>query len=70
MADELTAQQISLLFEVGEEEAFSYSGDKKRDFEHLLATGYVERSTGGPKYKLTAKGEHVIEERGGGINEA
>lgn len=46
--DKLTEKQIALLFEVGEKNEISYTVDRKRDFDRLLQTGYVEPGPGLP----------------------
>jgi hypothetical protein len=59
-----------VLFEIGEEDEIQYADDKKHDFDRPLKAGYIEPGPRLPKYKLSAKGEGMIEDRGGGINEA
>jgi hypothetical protein len=40
------------------------------DLMDLVANGYVETGDGGEFYKLTAKGQDLLSERGGGANES
>ena len=72
MAD-LTDQQIAILCDVGEYDPLDLHGDKKRDFEWLLAEGYIKPDddpTNVVRYKLAGKGERVLEARGAGLNES
>jgi hypothetical protein len=71
MADELTDSQIELLCEIEEHDPTTLTGDKGRDLERLLSGGYVKpmKSTPGPAFKLTGKGNAFLAERGAGLNE-
>jgi hypothetical protein len=71
MADELTDSQIELLCEVEEHDPITLTGDKRRDFERLFSSGYVEPMTSnqGSAFKLTRKGSAFLAERGVGLNE-
>jgi hypothetical protein len=71
MADELTDSQIELRCEIEEHEQTTLTGDKGRDLERLLSGGYVKRmkSSPGPAFRLTGKGNAFLAERGAGLNE-
>jgi hypothetical protein len=43
---------------------------KLADLMDLVANGYAEAGNGGEPYKLTAKGQDLLSERGGGANES
>ena len=72
MADELTDAQIELLCEIGEHNHLKLGGDKRRDLEQLLSSGYVKPMVEGnpdSALKLTVKGFALLDERGVGLNE-
>lgn len=62
----LTDAQIALLCDIGQSIAFS--DDRHGEVLELIADGYVEKD--GDIFKLTAKGEAVVMDRGAGLNEA
>ncbi|MBK3666800.1 hypothetical protein JJE66_37035 [Bradyrhizobium diazoefficiens] len=62
----LTDAQIATLCDIGQSIAFS--DDRHGELFELIADGYVERD--GDLFKLTAKGEAVVVDRGAGLNEA
>jgi hypothetical protein len=72
MSDDLTDDQIALLCAIGEFEHSKLTENKKRDLERLISGGYVEPTEGHPgsAFKLTAKGDQFLGERGVGLNEA
>jgi hypothetical protein len=72
MSDDLTNSQIALLCDIGEHDLSKLTGDQKRDLERLISGGYVEptESHPGSAFKLTAKGNAFIGERGAGLNES
>ena len=72
MSDDLTNSQIALLCDIGESNLPKLTGDQKSDLEWLLSEGYVEptKSHPGSLFKLTAKGDEFLGERGAGLNEA
>jgi hypothetical protein len=70
MPDDLTDDQIALLCHIGEFDPSKQAEDKKHDLERLISGGYVELAGTRPAYKLTAKGNKFLGERGAGLNEA
>jgi hypothetical protein len=72
MSDDLTNSQIALLCDIGEHDLSTLTGDQKRDLEWLISGGYVEptESHPGSPFKLTAKGNAFLGERGAGLNES
>ncbi|MBS0549272.1 MAG: hypothetical protein JSR24_16075 [Proteobacteria bacterium] len=73
MADDLTNEQIALLYEIGEYDPLEATDDRKRDLRFLLAGGYVKSMEEGPSgavFQLTAKGSAFLSARGAGPNEA
>ena len=71
MAEELTDSQIELLCEIEEHDPTTLTGEKRRDLERLLSGGYIEpmKSSPGPAFRLTGKGNAFLAERGAGLNE-
>jgi hypothetical protein len=70
MAEELTDSQIELLCEIEEHDPTALTGEKGRDLERLLSGGYVTmKSSPGPAFRLTGKGNAFLAERGAGLNE-
>jgi hypothetical protein len=70
MSHELTDDQIALLCGIGEFDPSKQTVDKKSDLERLISGGYVELAGSRPAYKLTAKGNKFLGERGAGLNES
>jgi hypothetical protein len=72
MPDELTADQISLLCEVGEFDLSTLRPDRKNDLEWLRSEGWIEPAHGHPasSFQLTRKGLDFLSKRGAGLNEA
>jgi hypothetical protein len=71
MTDDLTDSQIELLCEIGECDPLQLTGERKRDLELLLSSGYVAPAAHpGSKFAVTAKGMQFLGERGAGLNEA
>jgi coproporphyrinogen III oxidase-like Fe-S oxidoreductase len=62
----LTDAQIAVLCDIGQSVAFS--DDKHQELMRLIADGYVEKD--GDTFRLTAKGETAVVDRGAGLNEA
>jgi hypothetical protein len=71
IADELTDSQIELLCEIEEHDPTTLTGDKGRGLERLLSEGYVKpmKSSPGPAYRLTGKGNAFLAKRGAGLHE-
>jgi hypothetical protein len=71
MSDNLTDSQIALLCDIGEYHLSEPTAEKKRDLERLIFGGYVEPAQGSPgsAFRLTAKGDDFLCERGAGLNE-
>ena len=63
-------QQISVLFDIAGSGRAPAAPDKMADLRELTAGGYVEAGNGGKFYKLTAKGQDLLSERGAGANES
>jgi hypothetical protein len=72
MPDDLTNDQIALLWEIGEQDLSKAIGAKRCQLRRLLAEGYAEPSADRPgsALKLTSKGMAFLGERGAGLNEA
>ncbi len=72
MSDDLTNAQVALLCSIEEHDESGSSSDQKRDFERLIAEGYVQPAAGRPgsAFELTAKAVAFLGERGAGLNEA
>jgi flagellar motor component MotA len=70
MPEDLTDTQIALLCTIGEFDPLKQTEEKKRDVARLLSAGFVESSNGDPPYKLTAKGNKFLGDRGATLNEA
>ncbi|WP_441237514.1 hypothetical protein [Bradyrhizobium sp. 930_D9_N1_4] len=62
----LTDVQVAVLCDIGQSMAFS--DDKHQELMRLITDGYVEKD--GDTFKLTAKGEAAVVDRGAGLNEA
>jgi hypothetical protein len=69
MPDDLTDDQIALLCAIGELDT-EKQNDKLGDLEKLVAGGFVEKAGNRRAYKLTAKGNEFLGQRGAGLNEA
>jgi predicted transcriptional regulator len=65
-----TDQQISILTDVASNGGSGLSPEKLSDLLDLVASGYVESEGDSERYKLTAKGQGVLAERGVGVNES
>jgi hypothetical protein len=63
-------QQISILFDIASDGGAGLASNKLPDLMDLVADGYVEAGDGSEFYKLTAKGQDLLSERGGGANES
>jgi hypothetical protein len=62
----LSDTQIALLCDIGQ--TSSFDEEKKDEVLDLLVRGYVERD--GDLFKITARGEKVLSDRGAGLNES
>jgi len=62
----LTDTEIAVLCDIGQSVAFS--DDKHEALMRLIMDGYAEKD--GDTFKLTAKGEAAVVDRGAGLNEA
>jgi hypothetical protein len=63
-------QQISILFDIASDGGAGLASSKLPDLMDLVADGYVEAGDGDEFYKLTAMGQDLLSERGGGANES
>jgi hypothetical protein len=63
-------QQISILFDIAGDGGAGLPSSKLPDLMDLVADGYVEAGDGSEFYKLTAKAQDLLSERGGGANES
>jgi hypothetical protein len=70
MSHDLTDAEIALLRSIGEFDPSKQTEEKRHDLSRLIAGGYVEVAGNRPAYKLTAKGNKFLGERGAGLNEA
>jgi hypothetical protein len=70
MSHDLTDAEIALLCSIGEFDPSKQTEEKRHDLSRLIAGGYVEVAGNRPAYKLTAKGNKFLGERGAGLNEA
>ena len=61
-----TDQQIAIMCDIGG--PGELHSDKKRDLDILIAHGFVARDE--ETYRLTAKGQQFLAERGAGLNES
>jgi predicted transcriptional regulator len=61
-----TDQQIAILCDIGQSAQFD--ADKARQVRALVAEGYVESD--GESFRLTARGEKLLTDRGAGLNES
>ena len=68
----ITDQQISLLCDVSQSSLLTLDPEKKRDLDQLIMDGFVKLTVDDLpiRYKLTAKDENVLGERGAGLNES
>jgi hypothetical protein len=62
----LTNAQIAILCDIGQ--PLSFTQDKQREADRLVAAGYAEKR--GASYRLTAKGQKLLADRGAGLNES
>jgi hypothetical protein len=62
----LTDAQIAVLCDIGQ--ASSFDEAKRAEVVSLLACGYVEKD--GDLFKITARGEKCLTDRGAGLNES
>jgi hypothetical protein len=62
----LSDTQIALLCDIGQ--ASSFDEERKDEVLDLVVRGYVERD--GNLFKVTARGEKVLSDRGAGLNES
>jgi hypothetical protein len=62
----LSDAQIALLCDIGQ--ASSFDEERKDEILELVVRGYVERD--GDVFKITARGEKVLGDRGAGLNES
>ena len=66
-----TDQQISIMCDIAASGGAGFAANRARDLVELVAAGYIERDRGlANLYKLTAKGQNALDERGVGANEA
>jgi hypothetical protein len=63
-----TDQQISVLVDIASNRGAGLAPDRLLDLMELVAADYVEGDDN--LYKLTAKGENLLADRGVGANEA
>jgi hypothetical protein len=68
----LTDQQIATLVEVATSGGDGLRPERLVDLKELIAAGYAEKGKDAPaeRYKLTAKGQKLLSERGVGANES
>jgi hypothetical protein len=71
MPDDLTDDQISMLFDIGEANQAHLAHGKESDLEWLISAGYAERAESGlgSPFRLTAKALEFLGKRGVGLNE-
>jgi hypothetical protein len=62
----ITDAQIAILCDIGQ--ASSFDEERKDEVLDLVVRGYVERD--GDLFKVTARGEKVLSDRGAGLNES
>jgi hypothetical protein len=66
-----TDLQIALLVEIANSGGSGLRPERLSELVDLIAADYVEGDTGpGERYKLTAKGQGVLDDRGVGANES
>jgi hypothetical protein len=66
----LTDHQISILVDIASSGGAALPPERLSDLVDLIAAGYVEGDEGNNLYRLTAKGQAVLDERGVGANES
>lgn len=71
MPEDLTDDQISMLFDIGEANQAHLAHGKHSDLEWLISAGYAERKENpmGGRFILTAKALEFLGKRGVGLNE-
>lgn len=62
----LTDAQVAILCDIAQSVAFT--DQRRREIELLLQAGYIAKDD--DRYKLTAKAEKALSDRGVGLNEA
>jgi hypothetical protein len=62
----LTDAQIAILCDIGQ--ASSFDEEKKGEVLSLVVRGYVEKD--GDLFKITPRGEKILNDRGAGLNES
>ena len=66
-----TDQQISILCDITSSGGAGFINDSRQELVELIAAGYIERDPAmASSYKLTAKGQKALDDRGVGANEA
>jgi hypothetical protein len=65
-----TDQQVSILVDIASSGGVSLPSERLADIRALIAGGYVETAAAGPRYRLTAAGQGVLDARGVGANES
>jgi hypothetical protein len=66
-----TDQQISLLVDIASSGGAALRPERLSELVDLIAADYVEGDPGpGERYRLTAKGQGVLDDRGVGANES
>jgi hypothetical protein len=64
-------QQISIMCDIAALGGAGLPADRHQHLVELVAAGYIERHEGTPGlFRLTPKGQRVLDERGVGANEA
>lgn len=70
----LTNSAIALLFEIGSLEPDAASAEQKTHLNELIAGGYITVASDAvpleKRYRLTAKANQFLSERGAGMNES
>ena len=62
----LTDAQIAVLCDIGQ--AASFDDEKRGEVASLMDSGFVEKD--GDLFKVTARGEKLLTDRGAGLNES
>jgi hypothetical protein len=66
-----TDQQIAILVDIASSGGAGLRDERRTDLMGLIASDYVEQKEGpGELYKLTSKGQSVLDDRGVGANES
>jgi predicted transcriptional regulator len=65
-ASMLTDQHVAILCDIAQ--PLQFDEDKLGKVRELILEGYAEKD--GDRYKLTAKGEKILSDRGAGLDES